>query len=246
MLPVLFRIGPVAVYSYPVVLLLAFLSGSALARWYLRRSGVPVSMATDLALAAAVGGIVGARGLHVAGHWTEYARHPLWILMLQRGGMVFYGGLIGGAAAVAALAISRRLPGARIADAAALAVPLGSAVGRVGCFLNGCCAGRPTNGPLGVSFPDSTAHVLPTQLIDAAANGLILAVLLHVAVRMRPRDGMLWWIFLMLYAVTRFSVELLRVNPQLALGMTEAQWISMALLGAGSVGLGALYRRPSE
>lgn len=243
MLPVLLRIGSLAVYSYGVTLALAFLACWALGRWYLPRRGIDASAATDLLLAAAIGGIVGARALYVLTNWDTYAANPVWIFMLQRGGMVFYGGLAGGALAVLGYVLWRRLSVSAIADGAALAVPLGSAIGRIGCFLNGCCAGRSTSSWLGVTFPGGAGPVLPTQLIDSAANLTIVAFLLFLELRRRPRPGALWWGFLALYGVTRFAVESIRTNPPLALGLSQGQWISIPVVLAGIAGLAALSVR---
>jgi phosphatidylglycerol:prolipoprotein diacylglycerol transferase len=243
-LPVLFRLGTVTVYSYGVMMALAFLAGWLLARWYLPRRGVGREAALDLVLAAAIGGLVGARALYVATNWPVFAANPLWIPQFQRGGMVFYGGLIGGAAAVTAYVLAKRLSVPAVADAAAMAVPLGSATGRLGCFLNGCCSGRPTDEWFGVLFPSTFSRVVPVQLIDAGANLLIFFILLHFAVRVRPRGGALWWGFLALYGISRFLVEMLRVNPELALGLTQAQWISVPMVAAGVAGLIWLRVRP--
>lgn len=241
--PVLFRVGSVTVYSYGVMLALAFLACWVFARWYLPRRGVEATVALDLLLAAAMGGIAGARALYVGSHWDVYAADPLSIIMLQRGGMVFYGGLIGGAAAVLAYVLLRKLPVPVIADTAAMAVPLGSAIGRLGCFLNGCCSGRETTAWFGIVFPGATGSVLPTQLLDSAANLLIFATLLHLAVRVVPRAGILWWLFLGMYGVSRFLVEMLRTNPPLALGLTQAQWISIPMVVAGAGGLAWMLLR---
>jgi len=237
MLPVLVRIGPLAIYSWGVLLAAAFVACWLFARWYLPGRGVDGEVALDLLLAAAAGGIVGARALYVVTEWDTFAAHPLWIFMLQRGGMVFYGGLAGGALAVLGYALYRKLPLAVVADTAALTVPLGSAIGRLGCFLNGCCAGAPTRLAIGVTFPGTAARVLPAQLIDAGSNLLIFAVLLHFAVREHPAPGVLWWGYLTLYGVSRFVIEGLRVNPTYALGLTQAQWLSLPVFAAGVSGL---------
>jgi phosphatidylglycerol:prolipoprotein diacylglycerol transferase len=242
MYPVLLRFGQIAVYSYGVMLALAFVACWLFARWYLPRRGVEADLATDLLLAAAAGGIVGARALYVVTNWDVFAANPLWVFQLQRGGMVFYGGLIGGALAVAAFVLIKKLPVPVIADGGAIAVPLGSAIGRIGCFLNGCCAGRSTSAPFGVVFPGAAGPVLPTQLIDSAANLLIFATLLHFAVRGRLRPGVLWWLFLVLYGVSRFFVETLRTNPPLAFGLTQAQLVSVPVVVAGVAGLAWMFR----
>jgi phosphatidylglycerol:prolipoprotein diacylglycerol transferase len=244
--PVLLRAGTLTLYSYGLMLGLAFLACWAFARWYLPRRGIEGAVALDLVLAAALGGISGARALYVATNWSAFAANPLWVFQLQRGGMVFYGGLIGGTIAVASYVLIKKLSVPVIADGAAIAVPLGSAIGRLGCFLNGCCSGRETSAWFGIAFPGTAARVIPTQLIDSVANWLIFATLLHLFVRDRRRPGVLWWLFLVLYGVSRFLVEMLRTNPALALGLTQAQWISIPMVLAGAVGLAwMLVRRTS-
>lgn len=237
MFPELFRIGPVFVGSYGVLMALGFLACWVVARWYLPRHGIDRDLSVDLLLAAAIGGIVGARALYVANEWAQFSDRPLQIFMLQRGGLVFYGGLAGGALAVLAYTLVRRLPVPVVADTAALTVPLGSALGRVGCFLNGCCAGQRTSAWFGLTFDPAVGPVVPTQLIDVAAQSFIFFALLHVAVRHRPRAGILWWAYLVLYGVARFSVEIIRVNPRIALGLSEAQLISIPVFAAGVIGM---------
>jgi phosphatidylglycerol:prolipoprotein diacylglycerol transferase len=243
MRPILFEIGPLAVYSYGVVLALAFMACWLVARWYVPRRGLKRDLALDLVLAAAIGGIVGARALYVATYWESYRDNPLWIFMLQRGGMVFYGGLVGGAIGVAVYTRVRRLPVGTVADTAALTVPLGSAIGRLGCFLNGCCLGRPTTEWFGVTFPSTPGPVIPSQVLDSGLNLAIFGALLLVASRRVPPSGSLWFAFLTMYPVTRFLVEMTRVNPSVAFGLTQAQLISVPVFAAGVAGLVFVLRR---
>ncbi|MDO8963866.1 MAG: prolipoprotein diacylglyceryl transferase [Coriobacteriia bacterium] len=243
MLPVLVSVGPLRVYSYGILLALAFAACWAVARTHLRRAGLSGTLAVDLILAAAAGGLIGARVLYVVTQWQAFAEHPLWVFQLQRGGMVFYGGLIGGTVAVCVLTLYRRLPFPVIADVAALAVPLGSAIGRVGCFMNGCCAGGPTGAWYGVLFPGGATSVVPVQLLDSGANLAMFAVLTYVAVRRKPRAGTLWWAFLTAYPAWRFAIEFVRVNPPVLWGLSQAQFISIPLFVAGVVGLVVWSRR---
>ena len=244
MLPVHLRVGPLAVYSYGVLLALAFVACWVVARWYVRRRGLAGELALDLVLAAAIGGIVGARALHIASSWETYSAHPLWIFMLQRGGMVFYGGLVGGAAGVTLYMLVRKLPVGLVADTAGLTVPLGSAIGRRGCFLHGCCAGQAPGAWFGVTLPSSRGPVIPSQLLDSALNLAIFGGLFVAASRFRLRSGTLWWAFLTVYPVMRFLVETTRVDPPAAFGLTQAQLISVPLFLAGATGLAfTLLRR---
>lgn len=243
MRPVLCQLGSVSVFSYGVTLSLAFVACWAFAAWYLPRHRLDRTLALDLLLAAAAGGLVGARIVYVITHWSSYSTDPLRVFMLWEGGMVFYGGLIGGAAAVLWLVRRNRLPLAVIADGAAIAVPLGSAIGRIGCFLNGCCGGVSTDSWLGVVFPGTSMAVLPTQLFDAAANVAIFGILLALHVRRRPVPGVLWWSFVAMYGISRFAVEAFRTTSRVAFGLSQAQLISIPMMLIGVWGLMGIVRR---
>lgn len=237
MLPVLISFGAVRIYSWGVLVALAFLACWLLSRWYLGRHGVSGPIATDLVLAAGIGGILGARALYVFNEWAIFAANPLWVFELQRGGLVFYGGVAGGAIAVLVYALWRKLAIGVVADTAALALPLGSAIGRIGCLLNGCCGGRPTGAWYGVVVQGGAGRVWPSQLLDAGLELALFGVLLALALRVRPRAGTLVWLYLTLYPIVRFAVESTRVNPLVAFGLTEAQLISVPLFVVGLAGL---------
>lgn len=241
MFPAAFRVGPVEVYWYPLFLVAAFGVGAAVLAWQGPRRGVPRSAVGELVAVAAVGGLVGARALYVASHAADYARYPWRALMVQQGGLAFYGGLAGGSLALIVYARAIGVSRAGLADAAALALPAGSAVGRIGCFAAGCCSGRPTASVLGVVFPGGAGRVIPTQLVDLVAEVALFLLLLAMSGRLAERPGSLMWAYLVLYAVWRFGVEFLRGEPTFALGLTLAQWISGAAL---VVGVAAYARRP--
>ncbi len=243
MLPVLFRLGQVSIYSYGVALALAFVACTLFVRWYLPREGVEPVNAVDLVLAAAIGGLVGARALYVVSSLPEFAAHPLWAFELWRGGMVFYGGAAGGGLAVLGWSVWRKLPLGVVADAGAMALALGSAIGRIGCFLNGCCAGVATDSFIGVTFPGTASKVLPTQLIDSASNLAMFALLLLLASRRSVRPGVAWWAYLTLYGVSRFTIEFWRINPAMFLGLSQGQVISVAVFCAGVGGLAVMAVR---
>jgi phosphatidylglycerol:prolipoprotein diacylglycerol transferase len=118
-----------------------------------------------------------------------------------------------------------------------MSLALGSAIGRVGCLLNGCCYGVASDSAVACAFPATGARVLPTQLFDSAANLAIFGLLLAVAVRDRVRAGVVWWLYVVLYGVSRFTVEVFRVNPRGLLGLSQAQQISVLAFAAGVAGL---------
>lgn len=237
MLPILFKVGPVTVYSYGVMLAIAFAACTGFLMWYLPRKGMGRDEALDLVLAAAVGGLIGARVLYVVSFWKDFAEHPLWAFQLWRGGMIFYGGAVLGSLVVLWYALRRKLRVPVIADVGGMTLALGSAIGRLGCFLNGCCYGAPSDSIIACSFPGTGNRVLPTQLFDSASNLFIFGLLLFVATRPRIREGFTWWLYVTLYGISRFTIEIFRVNPRGLFGLSQAQQLSVVAM---LIGLGAI------
>jgi phosphatidylglycerol:prolipoprotein diacylglycerol transferase len=190
---------------------------------------------SDLVSLAVVGGIVGARLVYVALHWERFLEAPWEVVAVWHGGLVWYGGLWGGLLGAWGYARRRRIPFLALLDAAAPFVALAHAIGRVGCFFNGCCYGRPTTSWCAVIFPGHAEPVIPTQLIEAAGLlGLfvLLRVLQRPAVLRAP--GRLFGGYLTLYAVLRFPLEFLRGDQSPFLGpLTLQQLISIGLVVAG-------------
>lgn len=258
--PIAFHLGPLEIRWYGVFVALAFLAALTLLVRRATKSGFGKESAADLALVAMIGGIVGARVLYVLQNLDHFRRQPLIeVIRVDHGGLVFYGGFIGACAAVAVFAkIRKRSPG-EIADLAAPVLPLGHAIGRIGCFLNGCCFGRPWHGPCAVHYPPviETARgvvqsdvfhvqsqkgvleggactpVFPVQLTATVANLAICGVLLLVEKRMKRR-GQLFGVYMVLYAVTRFVVEFFRGDYLHSVArVTPAQVICLGLAPVG-------------
>ncbi len=245
MYPELGRIGSLVIHSYGLALAAAFLAAFAWIRYECGRRGLPKEYAADLVLAAAFGGIVGARLAYVVAHWDYFSRHLLDVVRLQEGGLVFYGGVIGGAAGVATVARLRALLPGHVADMAAPALALGAAIGRIGCLLNGCCYGRPTEGPFGITFPAPLGGPrFATQVFDGLYNLAIFAGLVLISRRWSLRSGFLFWVYAATYSVFRFGVEFLRENPVLIGGLSGAQLISIGLFVLSSGVLILRYREP--
>jgi phosphatidylglycerol:prolipoprotein diacylglycerol transferase len=246
--PVL-TLGPVELSSYAVMLAL----GGCLGFWRtaraIERGGLDPARTLILAAIAFVAALLGARALSVALHRPLYAGQEWWSLLAiwDRGGLAFYGGLL--LAGLAALAWMRgaKLPVAQTADRLVLAWLPALICVRLGCFLNGCCYGKPTVSPLGLvagGAPNAVNFGIashPTQLYDAAALALVwLAV--HLTRDRRLFAGQLTLTFLALHAVARFVQEPLRGDPRGPLlgGLTLNQVIALALLAA-SLGAAALF-----
>ncbi len=248
MRPELFDIGSVTVHSYGFFLALAFIVGMLVSFWYLRRQFLDAYVVFELVLAAAVGGIVGARIFYVIGHWSEFSSR--WWEALQFWnveGLVFYGGFIFGVLAAAAAIRLRGLSIGVVLDSGGLAVPAAMAVARVGCYLNGCCYGQSSDLPWAVSFPVETQMkmgmppnpVHPTQIYEIILDLAILVFLLAVHKRFRYR-GEIMLSFIMLYAVVRFILEFFRYHTDPSANLFF-QLLSVAAFALA--GLVILFRR---
>ena len=233
MYPVLFRLGSFEITSFGVMVALGAALGILLLRRELIRSGVDGAKGVDAALVGVLGGLAGAKLLYVAEHWAE----PISSTLFSRGGMSWYGGLTGGVLAGLAMVAWQRLPLITVLSAAAPALTLGHAVGRIGCFLVGDDYGRPTSLPWGMAFPEglppTTERVHPTQLYEAAALAAITVGLLWLR-RRGARDRAVFGWYLLVAGVLRFSIEAIRVNVVVALGMTTAQLFSVGLVVLGA------------
>lgn len=247
MYPVLFRLGTFEVTSFGVMVALGAALGILLLRRELVRSGLDPAKGMDTALVGVLGGLAGAKLLYVAEHWAE----PLTATLLSRGGMSWFGGFAGGVAAGLAMMVWQKLPPMQVLSAAAPAMTLGHAVGRIGCFLVGDDYGYPTSLPWGLSFPEglppTTDRVHPTQLYEMGALFALTVGLL--ALRRRGAGSRtVFGTYLVAAGTIRFLIELVRVNVVVFAGMTTAQLFSVALVVAGAVllvGRGAAPAAPA-
>lgn len=208
---VLFHIGSYPVYSYGVMLLLAFLAGIAVARRELKRKGLDGSCIYPVAAVAAISGVAGARIFFVLGHLDQFSRDWTQVFDLDVRGLVYYGGLLLAVPCCILLVRRMRLPAGAVADAVGLALPLSLAVARVGCFLNGCCGGKPSGLPWAVAFPGSSGPVHPTQLYELALDLGAFFLLLAVGKRLR-RDWDTFLLSLASYGAIRFVIEFFRAH----------------------------------
>ncbi len=219
------------------MVILGFLAGVTLGGKLAKERGLPGDAFLDGAVFILFASIAGARLLYVALNWSTFSGHWLNVGALWQGGMSFHGGVIAGIAAGVITMRRRQIPLAAMADAAAPGIALGYAIGRIGCFLNGCCYGTPTDLPWGVVFPHAETHVAchPTQVYATILNLLLMGGL--IALYRRPhRYGQVMAAYVIGYSVYRFLVESLRKGVTaevMAFGLTEAQVFSLlcAVLG---------------
>ena len=232
MYPILFRIGDFEVTSFGMMVAIGALVGLWIFRRELARSGLPES-ATDAAVAGVLGGLVGAKLLWTAEHASEA---PLLSLVLSRGGMSWFGGLVGGVGAGLFVIHRKGLPIVATLAAATPALTAGHALGRIGCFLVGDDYGRPTDLPWGVAFPEGLppidVPVHPTQLYEAAALAVVTWALLRWR-RQGVSDRVVLGRYLAIAGAIRFAIEFIRVNVRVVGPLTVAHLVSLALVVAG-------------
>ena len=216
--PVLVEIGPFAVRWYA----LSYIAGLVLGWLYIRRLAgrgkrlITRELADDILLWVTLGVVLGGRIGYVLFYQSAfYLEHPLEALKLWQGGMSFHGGLLGVAVALILLARRRGLSPFTVADYVACAAPIGLFFGRLANFINGELWGRPTDAPWAMVFPHPAAGGVPrhpSQLYEAALEGIVLFVLLYALDRwggLRARAGQLTGAFCIGYGAARIFVELL-------------------------------------
>lgn len=257
------HVGPLNITGYGIMMMVGFLVGGWLIDRELRRRGWYHDYAADITVAAVIGGVLGAKLWYVAAVGDPGA-------LLSRGGLVWYGGFLGGAAAVLVNGWRSRVPLRWTLDLAAPALPAAYALGRIGCFLVGDDYGRPTTLPWAVQFPQglppTTAGALarefgisvpagatpetllavhPTQLYEAVAMLGVFMVLWRLRNHAQG-TGWLFGLYLLLAGIERFLVEFVRAkSDQSAIGLTMAQLTALGLIGLGAVALARWRREPA-
>jgi len=254
--PILFSVGDWPVYSYGVLLAAAYLIGLQLGVMRARRAGVDPARVMDLGIYLIIAALVGAKLMLIAVDWEYFKSQPRELLSLVRAGGVFYGGLIAAVAVGLWLVRRYKLPVWTTADLMAPGIALGHVVGRFGCLLAGCCYGRPTDVPWAITFTDPLAAqnvgtplgipLHPTQLYDAGAELIILGVLLFTERKGKPFAGRTFWLYLLLYGISRFIIEFYRGDPNrgtVMAGLSTSQFVSLLLVPGSLFMLSYLRKR---
>jgi phosphatidylglycerol---prolipoprotein diacylglyceryl transferase len=229
----------ITLQSFGLMLALAFMVCGVAAGRFLKEVGRPVDWAYEAVFAALVGGVVGARLWWIGENWSD-AKDDVLGSLFSGSGLVFYGGLIGGAICVLLWAWWRGVFDLLTLDMAAVPLAAGYAIGRIGCQLAGDGDyGKAWNGPWAMAYPHgtvpTTTPVHPTPVYETLTMGLVAILLWRWRHRWRP--GTLFALWLVLAGVERFLVEFVRRNPEEALGLTQPQLISIVMVVLGAAGL---------
>jgi phosphatidylglycerol:prolipoprotein diacylglycerol transferase len=234
MYPTLFRIPYLdfPISTFGVMLAIAFLVGSWITAKRMQEEGLDPDVATTLLIYVMLGGLFGSKLYYALDTWLRTGA-PFWQLALSRDGITWYGGLIGGTAIGLLGCRIHHQPLKTVADCTAVSGAVGQALGRVGCFLVGDDYGRPSSLPWAVAFPQGSPPTLeavhPTQLYEVV---WLLAAAAFLWKR-RRQSPFLFGEYIVLNGLGRIVIESWRVNPKVALGLTEPQWIGLALIVIG-------------
>jgi phosphatidylglycerol---prolipoprotein diacylglyceryl transferase len=260
MVPVLVQLGPLTIYSFGAMMALAFLMSGYIVSLGLARKGLDPEDAWSIVLWAAVGGIAGARLLAIVTEWETFLQHPI-ASVFSGSGFVWYGGLIGGFMSVSLFVLRRGYRWVAIIDIVAPALAMGHAIGRIGCQVSGDGDwGKPTTLPWAVAYPRAIVgwhawlrenglppptRVHPAPVYETLSYCAIFCVLWWLRDKKLP-DGSLFWIYLVTSSIARFAIESIRVEPIVGAGMSQAQWIAIALCAIGLLMLALSRSQGSE
>lgn len=236
MYPILFHLPIIGwpVSSFGVMMAIAFLVGYWIAIPRMKEEGIDPDHGANLLIYVMVGGVLGAKLYYATDFWWREG-DPFWGSLFSRGGLVFYGGLIGGALGGYVGCRTLRVPAIPFANAAAISLAVGQAIGRIGCFLVGDDYGLKTDLPWGVAFPEGLppidVPVHPTMLYETLWLTLVSSFLWW----RRRRSASVMGEYLVLNGIGRAVIEHWRLNARIAFNLSEAQWIGVALVVFGSV-----------
>jgi phosphatidylglycerol---prolipoprotein diacylglyceryl transferase len=230
------HIGPLDLKTFGICFACGFLASGLIISRRFRELDKPTDWTYEMVFAALIGGVVGSRLDYVIQNWDKVSDDLLGNIF-SGSGLVWFGGLIGGALGVVLWARWRGFLGWQLLDTAAAPLAVGYAIGRVGCQLSGDGDyGIHSNLPWAMSYPDGTVpttdDVHPTPVYETLAMGLAGVVLWRLRDRFAP--GVLFGLYLMIAGIERFLVEFIRRNNEVVAGLTEAQLIALAMLGLGA------------
>ena len=245
MYPTLLTLGPLNIHTYGLFIAIGFIIGLLVAMHIGKSEGFHSGQVLDMGFIVILCAIIGSRLAYVLLNISYYVKHPLDIFKMWQGGLVFSGGMVAVALAMIWYLKRRHLPFWKVGDLFAPAIAIGQGIGRMGCFMAGCCYGKPTGMPWGMIFTDPgtlaprNIPLHPTQLYAALSGILIFAVLMVLRAK-RKFEGQVFLWFLILHSTSRLLMERLRGDDRGLIPGTEmsvTQLIALLILMAAVVAL---------
>jgi len=266
--PILFRFDFLNynLHTYGPLLALGFIAALFWGRYAAKKAGFDPIHVSDLLVWAILGGILGARSLYVLIHLEEFS-NPLDIFAVWKGGLVYYGGFLGGATGGIFYCRRHKLNILSFADIIMPALMLGQAIGRWGCLMAGCCYGKviSPDSPLGIAFPIKEDSLIPPQFqnpdmgnptnflhpaqIYMSLNALVIWLILWAFLSKRKSYGQVTGLFLIFYGITRSILELVRGDfgeRVYYAALSTSQWVSVPVLLFGVYLVVTARKRPLE
>jgi phosphatidylglycerol:prolipoprotein diacylglycerol transferase len=237
-----FDVLGISLKTFGIFFALNFVAWGAVAARRLKELGRPEEWAYEMVLVGVIGGLIGAKLYYVIQHGSEFSFSGV----VSGSGLVWYGGLIGGVALMLVWAQWRGFRNLHLCDIAGICIPLGYAIGRIGCQVSGDGDyGTASSLPWAMAYPDgtvpTTTEVHPTPIYETFTMGIVALGLWHLRDRVRP--GVIFALYLILAGLERFLVEFIRRNEDVALGLTQAQLISVVMVVAGGTWIAVIARR---
>lgn len=232
----LFSIGPVTIHGYGLMIAVGFLLCVVMGMYRAKRHELSSEAMLDIALIGIVAGFLGAKILYIIVEFPTFIKSPMRVLGSE--GFVVYGGIIAGVISAIIYCRIKKLEFFKYFDLAAPSIALAQGFGRIGCFLAGCCYGRETDSWCGVTFPEGSlapagVKLIPTQLLSSAGDFLIV-VLLLLFHRKSKHTGNVGALYMLLYGVGRFIIEIFRSDDRGAIGvLSTSQAISIVIVVGG-------------
>lgn len=243
MYPEICKIGPFTVYSYGLMLVIAFFVSSRLIYIQAKKEEIYPDLIFNFLFSALIAGLIGARVFYIAYNIGYYIKRPQEIIMLQQGGLSWFGGLILSAGYSVIYLKKKKIPVYKMLDLIAPYLALAHAIGRLGCLLNGCCFGKES--PSGIYFAIHHAALIPAQVYSSL---MLLAIFIILRfMQSRPHQcGAIFFSYLLFYSVKRFFIEFWRAdNPPVILGLTLFQLLSIALFLFAAFKLVSIKKTPT-
>jgi len=236
---ILFKLGPITIYTYGLFLFLGIMLGYFVCSREAKRQNIEGNVFSNIFFQVIICGFIGARIFYIFIEGKYFLEDPIGVL-LGRSGFVFYGGVIFGLSCLYALARKYKIGFLKLVDVFTLGTILAHSLGRLGCFFYGCCYGKPTDSFLGVLFPPNSPagffghRVIPTQLISAFFLFLLFWALFLLQKKKRF-DGQIFLGGVISYGIFRFIIEFLRGDPRgQILSLSTSQFISLILVALGT------------